>query len=109
MDQFSRAKAAAAEASANAAAAAKKTAENLQERCVRIALDIIIKAPLIIIPKSSTSDAALVADLGQLLVQNSFSMATGTEGMELPAVLDTMQVALQSIQLSRSVTLTHFP
>ncbi|XP_022087078.1 vacuolar protein sorting-associated protein 13A-like [Acanthaster planci] len=103
VDQFSRAKAAAAEASANAAAAAKKTAENLQERCVRIALDIVIKAPLIIIPKGYTSDKALVADLGQLLVQNSFSIAAGTEGRELPAVLDKMEVALQSIQLSRAI------
>ncbi|XP_071787909.1 intermembrane lipid transfer protein VPS13A-like isoform X9 [Asterias amurensis] len=103
VDQFSRAKAAAAEASANAALAAKKTAENMQERCIRIALDVVIKAPLIIIPKSSTSDMALVADLGQLLVQNSFSMAAGTESMELPAVLEAMQVALQSIQLSRAV------
>ncbi|XP_038046817.1 vacuolar protein sorting-associated protein 13C-like isoform X3 [Patiria miniata] len=103
VDQFSRAKAAAAEASANAAAAAKKTAENLQERCVRIALDIVIKAPLIIIPKGYNSDKALVADLGQLLVQNSFSIAAGTESRELPAVLDKMEVALQSIQLSRAI------
>ena len=101
VDQFSRAKAKVAEASADAAASVQKTVGDMHERNDRIALDITIKAPIIVVPKSSTSDKALVADLGLLKVQNVFTIAEGTEGLESPAVLDTMNVDLQSLQLSR--------
>ena len=101
MDLFSRAKAKVAEASAEAAAAVQKSAGDIAERADRIALDVTIKAPIIVIPKSSTSDKALVADLGLLKVQNAFHIADGTQGQETPAVLDNMKVSLESLQLSR--------
>ena len=79
----------------------QKTVGDMSERADRIALDVSIKAPIIVVPKSSTSDKALVADLGLLRVQNSFSMAEGTAGQETPAVLDTMKITLEKLQLCR--------
>ncbi|XP_072019770.1 intermembrane lipid transfer protein VPS13A-like [Amphiura filiformis] len=103
VDLFSRAKAKVAEASADAAASMQKTVGDMSERADRIALDVSIKAPIIVVPKSSTSDKALVADLGLLRVQNSFSIAEGTAGQETPAILDTMKITLEKLQLCRAI------
>lgn len=67
-------------------------------------MDIRLKAPLIIIPQSSTSHNALVVDLGLITVANSFSLLP-IEGCPLPAVIDNMDVHLGDLKLSRSVGL----
>ncbi|XP_030829188.1 vacuolar protein sorting-associated protein 13C isoform X3 [Strongylocentrotus purpuratus] len=103
VDHFNRAKALAAEAGANAASAAQQAAEDINAKAPRIAMDIVVKAPVIVIPSNSTSETGMVADFGQLSVKNSFRIVAGSEKLENPAVIDTMHVALESMQLSRSI------
>ncbi|XP_071479699.1 intermembrane lipid transfer protein VPS13A-like [Diadema antillarum] len=103
VDNFNRAKALAAEASANAASAAQAAAEDINAKATRIAMDITVKAPLIVVPSNSQSETGLVADLGQLSVKNSFRVIPGSEELENVAVVDSMHVALESVQLSRAI------
>ncbi|XP_063952525.1 intermembrane lipid transfer protein VPS13A-like isoform X3 [Lytechinus pictus] len=103
VDNFNRAKALAAEAGANAATAAQHAAEDINAKATRIAMDIVVKAPVIVIPSNSTSETGLVADFGQLSVKNSFSIVPGSETLENPAVIDSMHVALESMKLSRAI------
>lgn len=62
-----------------------------------------IQAPLIVIPVSSTSHDALVANLGHLSVANTFNLAHDGEdpGGSDAVVVDNMVVELSSVQLSR--------
>ena len=62
-------------------------------------LDVSIQAPLVIIPVHSHSDRALVADLGNLNVNNSFKVVNEGHGVDI-AVVDTMVVSFTSLQLS---------
>lgn len=62
-----------------------------------------IQAPLIVIPVSSNSLDALVANLGHLSVSNTFNLAHDGEdpsGRDA-VVVDNMVVELSSVQLSR--------
>ena len=62
-----------------------------------------IQAPLIVIPVSSNSLDALVANLGHLSVSNTFNLAhDGEDSSGSDAVVvDNMVVELSSVQLSR--------
>lgn len=77
--------------------------QNLQYQSSRISLSITIQAPLIIIPVSSTSLDAVVANLGQLRISNSFNLVLAGEdpsGSDA-VVVDKMVVELSSVQLLR--------
>ena len=69
----------------------------------RNSLSVSIQAPLIVIPVSSTSHDALVANLGHLSVSNSFDLVhdgkdpSGSDAV----VVDNMVVQLSAVQLSR--------
>ena len=58
------------------------------------------QAPVILIPQSSTSDNALMIDLGDLLLNNSFS-AIKCDSHDDPAVVDKMTIQLKSLKVSR--------
>ena len=75
--------------------------QSLQQQTSRTKLDVSIQAPLVIIPISSTSVHALVADLGQVSVQNKFEIAgKGPDGVN-DIVVDDMSVVLHSLKLTR--------
>uniref|UniRef100_A0A3B3WSN0 Vacuolar protein sorting 13 homolog C n=1 Tax=Poecilia mexicana TaxID=48701 RepID=A0A3B3WSN0_9TELE len=76
--------------SATTQAAEKAASSVLAQRTFRLSLDVWVKAPLIIIPQSSTSHNALVMDLGLITVGNSFSVLPAGE-RPLPAVVDNMR------------------
>ena len=92
-------------------------AEALKENSSsRVRLAVTVQAPLVLVPLSATSQSALVADLGQLTINNKFllasdSMVGGTRpGVApnaflssdgLPAIVDCMEVFISSIQLGR--------
>ena len=66
-------------------------------------MKVSIQAPLLIIPVSSTSRDAIVANLGQLSVSNTFNLAHNgkdPEGSDA-VVIDSMVVELSSIKLLR--------
>ena len=66
-------------------------------------MKVSIQAPEVIIPVSSTSRAALVANLGHLSVSNTFNLAhdgKDPEGSDT-VVIDNIVVELSSVKLSR--------
>lgn len=99
---FQMAKAALSAATAQAAEKAASSVRDFAQKSFRLSMDIKLKAPLIIIPQSSTSHDALVMDLGLITVGNSFSLLP-VDGCPLPAVIDNMDVQLTQLKLSRSV------
>uniref|UniRef100_A0A9J8B4Y8 Vacuolar protein sorting 13 homolog C n=1 Tax=Cyprinus carpio carpio TaxID=630221 RepID=A0A9J8B4Y8_CYPCA len=102
VDNFQTAKEALSAATAQAAEKAASSVRDFAQKSFRLAMDIRLKAPLIIIPQSSTSHNAFVVDLGLITVGNSFSLLAA-EGFPLPAVLETMDVKLTQLKLSRTV------
>ena len=66
-------------------------------------MKVSIQAPLVIIPVSSTSRDAIVANLGQLNVSNTFNLAHNgkdPEGSDT-VVIDNMVLELNSVKLLR--------
>lgn len=101
-NNFQTAKEALSTATAQAAEKAASSVRDFAQKSFRLSIDFKLKAPLIIIPQSSTSHNALVIDLGLIRVGNSFSLLP-VHGCPLPAVLDNMDIQLTQLKLSRSV------
>uniref|UniRef100_A0A3B4TYL0 Vacuolar protein sorting 13 homolog C n=1 Tax=Seriola dumerili TaxID=41447 RepID=A0A3B4TYL0_SERDU len=101
---FQTAKEAVSAATAQAAEKAASSVRDFAQKCFRLSMDIKLKAPLIIIPQSSTSHDALVMDLGLIMVGNSFSLLP-VDGCPLPAVIDNMDVQLTQLKLSTCMDL----
>lgn len=105
LNKFQRAKDAMEYARKSAAESATATIQSLQTQSSRISLSVSIQAPLIVIPVSSNSLDALVANLGHLSVSNTFNLVHDGEdpsGRDA-VVVDNMAVELSSVQLSRAV------
>ncbi|XP_053190317.1 intermembrane lipid transfer protein VPS13C [Scomber japonicus] len=100
-DNFQTAKEALSAATAQAAEKAASSVRDFAQKSFRLSLDINLKAPLIVVPQSSTSQNAVVVDLGLITVGNSFSLLP-VEGFSLPAVIDNMDVQLTQLKLSRT-------
>lgn len=100
MDNFQTAKKALTLATAQAAEKAASSVKDFAEKSFRLSMDIKLKAPLIVIPESSTSFNAFVVDLGLITVSNSFYL-TPAEGFSLPAIVETMDVMLTHLKLLR--------
>ncbi|XP_076592336.1 intermembrane lipid transfer protein VPS13C isoform X4 [Chaetodon auriga] len=101
IDNFQTAKEALSAATAQAAEKAASSVRGFAQKSIRLFMDIKLKAPLIIIPQSSTSHDAMVVDLGLITVGNSFSLLPA-EGFSLPAVVEKMDVKLTQLKLSRT-------
>ncbi|KAI2662683.1 Vacuolar protein sorting-associated protein 13C [Labeo rohita] len=99
-NNFQTAKEALSAATAQAAEKAASSVRDFAQKSFRLAMNIRLKAPLIIIPQSSTSHNAVEADLGLITVGNSFSLLP-VEGRPLPAVIDNMDIQLTQLKLSR--------
>ncbi|KAJ0001755.1 hypothetical protein NQD34_001551 [Periophthalmus magnuspinnatus] len=100
IDNFQTAKEALSQATVQAAEKAASSVRDFAQKSFRLSMDIRLKAPLIIIPQDSNSHDALVMDLGLITVGNSFSLQQ-VEGVELPAVVEKMEVKLSQLKLSR--------
>ncbi|KAK5873459.1 hypothetical protein PBY51_018496 [Eleginops maclovinus] len=101
VDHFQTAKAALSAATAQAAAQAALSVKDFAQKSFRLSLDIKLKAPLIIVPQNSSSQHALVMDLGLITVGNSFSLLPA-EGCPLPALMEKMEIRLTQLKLSRT-------
>ncbi|XP_027491179.1 vacuolar protein sorting-associated protein 13A isoform X3 [Corapipo altera] len=99
VNNFQAAKEALTEATVQAA---EKAATGVKERSSRLALDINIKAPVVIIPQSAMSENVLVADLGLITVKNQFFIAKTRMCCDVPPVIDSMTVKLSELKLYRS-------
>ena len=105
LDKFSAAKDKIAAAGSAAAESAAAAAQDFSQKASRVALDIKLKAPVIIVPQNSNSNNALMVDLGLITVKNQFEMPGKYSAEGTPAVLDKMNVQLSSMKLSRWVCL----
>uniref|UniRef100_A0A8B9DM08 Vacuolar protein sorting 13 homolog C n=1 Tax=Anser cygnoides TaxID=8845 RepID=A0A8B9DM08_ANSCY len=101
LNNFQTAKEALSAATVQAAEKAATSVKDLAQRSFRLAMDIHIKAPVIVIPQSSVSLNAIVIDLGLIKVQNQFSLVS-PEGGLFPPVIDKMDVQLTELKLSRT-------
>ncbi|XP_048586982.1 intermembrane lipid transfer protein VPS13A-like isoform X2 [Nematostella vectensis] len=105
LDNFQKAKEAMEYARKSATEKAAEKIQDIQSQAARIKLTVSIQAPFIIIPVNSHSRDALVADLGQLVVSNSFKLhspATKPDGSDA-VIVDNMVVELSSVKLSRAL------
>ncbi|XP_057687593.1 intermembrane lipid transfer protein VPS13C isoform X2 [Corythoichthys intestinalis] len=100
-DNFQTAKAAVSAATAQAAERAASSVRDFAQKCFRLSTEVKLKAPLVVVPRSSTSYDALVADLGLITVSNAFSLLP-VDGRPLPAVVDNMDVRLTQLKVSRT-------
>nr|XP_051678303.1 intermembrane lipid transfer protein VPS13C isoform X2 [Oryctolagus cuniculus] len=102
LNNFQTAKEAVSAATAQAAERAASSMKDLAHRSFRLLMDINLKAPVIIIPQSSVSPNAVIADLGLIRVENNFSLIA-VEHYSLPPVIDKMNIQLTQLKLSRTI------
>ncbi|KAM6200995.1 intermembrane lipid transfer protein VPS13C [Rhynchocyon petersi] len=102
LNNFQTAKEALSTATAQAAEKAASSMKDLAQRSFRLLMDINLKAPLIIIPQSSLSPNAVIADLGLIKIDNKFSLVP-VEQSSLPPVIDKMNIELTQLKLSRTI------
>lgn len=101
IDNFQAVKKALAEATAQAAGMAADGVMELAQRSSRLALDVNIKAPIVVIPQSPVSHNVFVADFGLITMQNTFVTVTETQS-DLPPVIDLITIKLSEMRLYRS-------
>nr|XP_033776023.1 vacuolar protein sorting-associated protein 13C isoform X2 [Geotrypetes seraphini] len=102
LNNFQTAKEALSAVTVQAAEKAASKMKDFAQKSFRLLMDINLKAPVIIIPQSSSSHNSIVADLGLIRVQNSFSLVSA-EKCSLPPVIDSMDVHLTQLKLSRTI------
>ncbi|XP_077476237.1 intermembrane lipid transfer protein VPS13C isoform X2 [Stigmatopora argus] len=100
-DHFHPAREAVSAATAQAAEKAASGVRRLARKSLRLKLDVRLKAPLVAVPRSSASRDAILVDLGLLTVSNGFA-ALPSGGFPLPAVVETLDVRLAQLKLSRA-------
>ncbi|XP_045863296.1 vacuolar protein sorting-associated protein 13C isoform X1 [Meles meles] len=108
LNNFQTAKEALSSATAQAAERAASSMKDLAQKSFRLLMDINLKAPVIIIPQSSVSPNAVVADLGLIRVENKFSLVP-MEHYSLPPVIDKMNIELTQLKLSRTILQAGLP
>ena len=101
--QFQAAQAAMAEAGSAMAESATAAAQQAQQSSSRIRLNIKMKAPVVIVPQSSSNNNAIVVDLGKITIGNVFKVGSQKNDDGQVAVLDHMTVTLSQLKLSRWV------
>ncbi|XP_076416840.1 intermembrane lipid transfer protein VPS13A isoform X2 [Peromyscus maniculatus bairdii] len=101
IDNFQAVKNALAEATAQAAGMAADGVMELAGRSARFALDVNIKAPVVLIPQSPVSRNVFVADFGLVTMKNTFVIVKETQS-NLPPVIDLITIKLSEMRLYRS-------
>ncbi|XP_032336935.1 vacuolar protein sorting-associated protein 13C isoform X2 [Camelus ferus] len=108
LNNFQTAKEALSTATVQAAERAASSMKDLAEKSFRLLMDVNLKAPVIIIPQSSVSPNAVIADLGLIRVENKFNVVA-VEHCPLPPVIDTMSIQLTQLKLSRTILQSGLP
>ncbi|XP_028627194.1 vacuolar protein sorting-associated protein 13C [Grammomys surdaster] len=108
LNNFQAAKEALSTATVQAAERAASSVKDLAQKSFRLLMDIDLKAPVITIPQSSVSPNVIIADLGLIRVENTFSLVS-VQQLALPPVADKMSIQLTQLKLSRTVLLADSP
>ncbi|XP_031245704.1 vacuolar protein sorting-associated protein 13A isoform X2 [Mastomys coucha] len=101
INNFQAVKDALAEATVQAAEMAADGVKQLAQRSSRFALDVNIKAPVVLIPQSPVSQNVFVADFGLITMKNIFVTVTETQST-IPPVIDLITIKLSKMRLYRS-------
>ncbi|XP_077792121.1 intermembrane lipid transfer protein VPS13A isoform X2 [Podarcis muralis] len=101
-NNFQAAKEAITEATVQAAEKAATGVKELAQQSSRMALDINIKAPVVIIPQSAISTDVIVADFGLITIKNEFLLIKTSLRYSVPPILDCIHVKLSDLKLYRS-------
>uniref|UniRef100_A0A8C6HGY3 Vacuolar protein sorting 13A n=1 Tax=Mus spicilegus TaxID=10103 RepID=A0A8C6HGY3_MUSSI len=101
IDNFQAVKDALAEATVQAAEMAADGVKELARKSSRFALDVNIKAPVVLIPQSPVSQNVFVADFGLITMKNIFVTVTETQS-NIPPVIDLITIKLSKMRLYRS-------
>uniref|UniRef100_A0A8C5VNQ9 Vacuolar protein sorting 13 homolog A n=1 Tax=Microcebus murinus TaxID=30608 RepID=A0A8C5VNQ9_MICMU len=102
IDNFQAAKQAFAEATVQAAGMAASGVKELAQRSSRLALDINIKAPVVVIPQSPISENVFVVDFGLITMTNMFHIVTQSQSNP-PPIIDLITIKLSEMRLYRSL------
>uniref|UniRef100_A0A8C4LBK7 Vacuolar protein sorting 13 homolog C n=1 Tax=Equus asinus asinus TaxID=83772 RepID=A0A8C4LBK7_EQUAS len=108
LNNFQTAKEALSAATVQAAERAASSMKDLAQKSFRLLMDINLKAPVIIIPQSSVSPNAVIADLGLIRVENKFSLVS-VGHYSFPPVIDKMNIQLTQLKLSRTILQAGLP
>ncbi|XP_076984207.1 intermembrane lipid transfer protein VPS13C isoform X2 [Tamandua tetradactyla] len=108
LNNFQNAKEALSTATVQAAEKAASSMKDLAQKSFRLLVDINLKAPVIIIPQSSVSPNAIIADLGLIRIENKFSLVS-MKHCSLPPVIDNMNIQLTQLKLSRTILQAGLP
>ncbi|KAF7469628.1 Hypothetical predicted protein [Marmota monax] len=100
IDNFQAAKQALAEATVQAAGMAATGVKELAQRSSRFALDIHIKAPVVVIPQSPVSENVFVADFGLITMKNTFVQISESQSYP-PPIIDLITIKLSEMRLYR--------
>ena len=103
VDNFEDAKTAVIEAGKAAKDKAVEKASDLNRHSSRVRLNILLKAPTIVIPVGSNSELALCVDLGEVRVFNSFKLLNDDRLQKKTIITDNMTVKLSNLNLSKSL------
>uniref|UniRef100_A0A8C0VLA5 Vacuolar protein sorting 13 homolog C n=1 Tax=Cyanistes caeruleus TaxID=156563 RepID=A0A8C0VLA5_CYACU len=102
LNNFQAAQEALTAVTVQAAEMAASSMKDFAKKSFRLLMDVNLKAPVIVVPESSASCNALIADLGLIRVQNEFKLVSSDES-SLPPVIDNMDVQLTHLKLSRCI------
>lgn len=89
------------EASAAAAQSAKQNMQNVYAKATKIALNVDLKAPDVVIPVDSKSYDAILLDMGHMTLTNAFLVLDIKNELNHNAVIDEMKMKLTNFKLSR--------
>lgn len=92
MNQFQAAQQAVIDASHAAAQSAKEITKDAYTKATKILLKINLKAPDIVVPVNSTSDEALLIDLGVINLSNTFTNLDPIDDDSPIPVVDNLKV-----------------
>uniref|UniRef100_A0A671EWW7 Vacuolar protein sorting 13 homolog A n=1 Tax=Rhinolophus ferrumequinum TaxID=59479 RepID=A0A671EWW7_RHIFE len=101
IDNFQAVKQALAEATVQAAGMAATGVKELAQRSSRLALDVNIKAPVVVIPQSPVSENVFVADFGLITMTNTFHMIKESQSNP-PPIIDLITIKLSEMRLYRT-------
>lgn len=113
MSKFQTAQDTIVEASTRAAQSAKQNVQIAYEKATKIALNINLKAPDIVVPVDSKSRKALLLDMGYMTLTNTFLTLDVKDELKVhSAVIDEMKMKLthfklSSIELNESLIMVH--
>lgn len=93
-----------ASASHQAADKAQQAVQTAYERALRLRVDVVVRAPLLVVPQTSDSHFVLLADFGKLSVSNSLNLDGDDIYDDVVLCLDDVKLSTAQIDLDCLIT-----